>query len=174
VPSLGAHARAPHSLHALLLACVHRVAHHAGDENFLWLYDIRLLAESLSNAEAAEFVMFATERRVAAVCADSLRVAAAATGTRLPVPLRSWLDRAPWQGTLEPTAMFLQPRREVDHLVSDLGSLPTLAARTRLVWQHLFPGPGYMLHKYGAHTRWLLPYLYLKRIVQGAPRWFSD
>ena len=173
VAALGRHARAPHPVHALLLACVHRVAHHAGDEDVLWLYDIRLLAESLSDVEAAEFVMFATERRVAAVCADSLATAVRETGAQMPLPIRSWLDRAPWQGTREPTATFLRPQREVDHLVSDLSSLPSLPARARLVWQHLFPRAEYMLEKYRARTRWLLPYLYVKRMVEGAPRWLS-
>ena len=171
LPALGRHGRVPHPLHALLLACVHRVAHHAGQEDTLWLYDIRLLAESLSDGEAAEFARLATERRVAAVCADSLRAAEREIGATLPGPLQEWLAHAPWRDTREPTAAFLQPHREVDHLVSDLGALPGMRARVRLVWQHLFPRPGYMLQKYGARSRMLLPYLYVKRIIAGAPRW---
>jgi hypothetical protein len=171
VAAFGRHGRAPHSVHALLLACVHRVAHHAGHEDTLWLYDIRLLAEALSDTEAAEFVMFATERRVGAVCADSLQAAQREIGANLPGPIQSWLDRAPWRDTPEPTAAFLQTRRELHHLVSDLGSLPDVHTRVRLVWQHLFPRGDYMLQKYGVRSRLLLPYLYLRRIVEGAPRW---
>jgi hypothetical protein len=174
LPSLGRHAHAPHPVHALVLACVHRVAHHAGHEDTLWLYDIRLLAESLSDAESTELVTFATERRVAAVCADGLRAAKREIGANLPGPMQSWLDRAPWQDTHEPTAAFLQPQREVDHLVSDLGSLNDVGSRARLVWQHLFPRPAYMLQKYGARSRLMLPYLYLRRIVEGAPRWLRQ
>jgi hypothetical protein len=173
VPSLGRYGRAPHPVHALLLACVHRVAHHAGVEDLLWLYDIHLLAEPLSDMEAAEFVMLATERRVAAVCADSLRTAVRETGARLPRPIASWLERAPWQDAAEPTAAFLERQRGVDRLVSDLGALPGLRARARLLWQHAFPRPQYMLRKYSAHQRWMLPYLYVKRILEGAPRWFT-
>jgi len=173
VPSLGRHARTPHPVHALLLACVHRVAHHAGVEDLLWLYDIHLLAAGLSEVEAAELVMLATERRVAAVCADSLHAAVRDTGARLPRPIISWLERAPWRDAAEPSAAFLHAHRGVDHLVSDLGALPDVGARARLLWQHVFPRPGYMLQKYSARTRWLLPYLYVKRIVEGAPRWFT-
>jgi hypothetical protein len=173
VPPLGRHGRAPHPVHALLLACVHRVAHHPGHEDPLWLYDIRLLSESLSGADAGEFVTYAAQRHVAAVCADSLRAAERDAGAHLPPALASWLDRAEWTRTHEPTAAFLGPRRDVDHLVSDLEALPTLTSRARLVWQHVFPRPDYMLQKYGARTRWLLPYLYLKRIVGGAPRWLT-
>jgi Uncharacterised nucleotidyltransferase len=169
--SLGRHGRVPHPVDALLLACVHRVAHHAGHEDTLWLYDIRLLAESLSAREATEFVRLAHEKHVAAVCANSLRAAERDIGATVPAALQSWLDSAPWQSTREPTAEFLQPQREVDHLVSDLGALPDIRTRARLVWQHLFPRPGYMLQKYGRRSRMLLPYLYVKRIIEGAPRW---
>jgi hypothetical protein len=58
--------------------------------------------------------------------------------------------------------------------VSDLRALTGLAMRVRLVKQHLFPRPDYVLRKYGARSRILLPYLYLRRIVEGAPRWFSQ
>jgi hypothetical protein len=174
VPALSASARAPHPVHALLIACVHRVAHHAGHEDLVWLYDVRLLAESLSDEEAAEFVMLATGRQVAAVCADGLRAAQRAVGGDMPAPLRAWLNRTPNQTTAEPTARFLRPLREVDHVVSDLRALTGLAMRVRLVKQHLFPRPDYVLRKYGARSRILLPYLYLRRIVEGAPRWFSQ
>jgi hypothetical protein len=171
VPVLGDSARAPHPIHALLLACVHRVAHHRGDEDLLWLYDIRLLAESLSDGGAAEFIALATERRVAAVCADGLVRAVRVVDARLPAPLRSWIEYAPWRDAGEPSAAFLDHDRQVDKLVSDLRALPTLSMRARLVWQHLFPRPEYMLRHYSVRSRVWLPYLYLKRIVAGAPRW---
>lgn len=170
-PALARRARVPHPVDALLIACVHRVAHHAGQEDTLWLYDIRLLAESLSDADAIEFVRLATERRVAAVCADSLRAGEREIGARLPASIQSWLADARWQERREATAEFLRPPREVDNLVSDLGALPDMRTRARLVWQHLFPRPGYMLQKYGTQSRVLLPYLYVKRIIEGAPRW---
>jgi hypothetical protein len=134
-------------------------------------YDIRLLAESLSDGGAAEFIALATERRVAAVCADGLVRAVRVVDARLPAPLRSWIEYAPWRDAGEPSAAFLDHDRQVDKLVSDLRALPTLSMRARLVWQHLFPRPEYMLRHYSVRSRVWLPYLYLKRIVAGAPRW---
>src|SRR5262249_50849568 len=40
VAALGSGARTLGDAHALLLACVHRVAHHRDAANLLWLYDI--------------------------------------------------------------------------------------------------------------------------------------
>ena len=49
VPALGGRARALGRVDALLLACIHRVAHHRCDDRLLWLYDIHLLANDLAN-----------------------------------------------------------------------------------------------------------------------------
>ena len=97
LPELGRSARAPHVVHALLLACAHRVAHHAGDEDILWLYDIRLLAESLSEAEAHEFITLAATRRVSTVCADGLTAVRRVVGGRYPEALQSWIQSGTWR-----------------------------------------------------------------------------
>src|SRR5947207_7718192 len=38
VPSLSGDAWSPSPVHALLVACVHRVAHHGATEDLLWLF----------------------------------------------------------------------------------------------------------------------------------------
>ena len=48
LPAAGASARAVGRVHALAIACVHRVAHHPGDDRPIWLHDIHLLASGLS------------------------------------------------------------------------------------------------------------------------------
>ena len=48
VPRLGPHALAPSPPLALLVACLHRTAHHGTTTRLLWLYDIHLLATTLS------------------------------------------------------------------------------------------------------------------------------
>src|SRR5678816_3932786 len=49
VSALGPHARRPSDGHELFIACVHRAAHHAGDERLIWLYDIHLMTERLGS-----------------------------------------------------------------------------------------------------------------------------
>jgi hypothetical protein len=60
----------------------------------------------------------------------------------------------------------------VDRLVSDLRVLGNVRARVHLVVQHLFPRPEYMLRQHGVRSRVQLPYLYLRRMIEGIPRWF--
>jgi hypothetical protein len=108
------------------------------------------------------------------VCADGLTAARRVVGGRYPVALQSWIQSGTWRDMTEPTAAFLHQHRQVDHLLSDLRALPTLGSRVTLLWQHLFPRPDYMLTRGGAGSRLMLPYLYLRRILKGVPRWFTD
>ncbi len=48
VPGLGPHARTLGLADALLLACLHRVAHHADEIQLLWLWDVHLLIQHAS------------------------------------------------------------------------------------------------------------------------------
>ena len=73
VPALGRWARGPSNVHALVIACMHRVAHHHDEaDQFKWLYDIHLLASGLAEEEWDAFARFVLEREVAAVCLESL------------------------------------------------------------------------------------------------------
>lgn len=173
VERLGPGARATHPVHALLLACVHRAAHHAGYDDPLWAYDIHLIAGSLTPADATEFVRLARERGVTSVCASGLDWARRSFDTRLPDVLAAFVQEPPdWE---EPTAEFLRPGwRQVDVLASDLRALPGWRDRLRLVGQHLFPTPAYMERRYGVRGWYRLAPFYLSRILRGAPRWFRQ
>src|SRR5688500_13095157 len=54
VPALGTSAVAPCGVHALLLACVHPVMHHQNEERLLWIYDIHLLAATMTEIDFEE------------------------------------------------------------------------------------------------------------------------
>lgn len=85
VRALGTHAMCACPVDALLLACVHRVAHHAeDDENLIWAYDIHLLTSSLDAREAPEFAQTAAASAVRALCAHGIAVARARFGTPVP------------------------------------------------------------------------------------------
>ncbi|MGH9311516.1 MAG: nucleotidyltransferase family protein, partial [Vicinamibacterales bacterium] len=80
IPSLGAAARTLAPADALLLACLHRVAHHAGDTAapaLLWLTDICLIVERLDRLERDRFLALAARESLRAVCRDGLGAAAA-------------------------------------------------------------------------------------------------
>ena len=137
VPALGAHARALGRVDALLLACVHRVAHHHGDERLLWLYDIHLLANDLDREPFRQFSALAAQKQIRAVCADGLTLAHRWLHTRLPAEVMSTLMA---QASSEPTAVHLAGGlRQVDLLSSDLRALDRWPARWQLLREHLFP-----------------------------------
>jgi hypothetical protein len=165
-------ARVPRRIHALLLACWHRVAHHYDSRNLLWLCDLHLLAEGMTDADASELLEAARRTGTGEICARGLRSAAELFDTRLPGSLltdlqTSWDGRAPL--AVEP---FGSGGRKVDRLLADMRALPRWRSRLRLLREHLFPPADYMVKSYGWSHRVMLPLLYAWRIVRGAPGWF--
>jgi hypothetical protein len=172
VPALGAHARAPSATHALMLACIHRVAHHRDSLNLLWLYDIHLLAEAMDETERAALIDLARAHRVRAVCAESLRLAADAFGG-LAGDLAARMS--PPDGVSEPSqALLAERRRPVDILAADIKALDGWSKRWQLLLEHVFPAREYMFARYGTRRTLSLPWLYVQRIVTGAPKWFRS
>jgi hypothetical protein len=173
IPALGPHARGIAPAAALLLACVHRVAHHFDSDRLIWLYDIHLIATQLTDVEWQEFVALAADRQVAAICWRGLELARRAFGTAIPDVVSTDVRlRAP--AGREATAVFMAPgRRPFQNVANDLRALPTWGERLRLLWQHVFPSPRYMREVYALSSRAPLPLLYATRVVRGARRWLG-
>lgn len=164
----GAPARVPSDVHALVIASVHRVAHHNDSPRLLWLYDVHRLVERMAPDQAPRFAQFAVDRRIAAVCADALTKAQAIFGTALPAGLMPEIASQP----AEASAAFLGGRlRRVDQLRSDLTTLRGWAARGRLLREHLLPSGDYMRRRYSLRSSALLPLAYVCRIARGACHW---
>jgi hypothetical protein len=171
---LGARALGP--VHALLIACMHRVAHvtaswsvndkrHYGDR-LIWLHDIHLLASRMSSQELTEFVRLAVDRRLKTICINGLRHSQRCFATQVPDEVLGALSAA---GPPEPSARYLDPGR-LRFMLRDIRSLSNVYDRVRLTREHLFPPAGYMLKKYAVSRRAWLPLLYLRRAVQGISR----
>lgn len=170
VPVLGPHARGPSDLHALALACLHLVAHHAGSRRLIWLHDIHLLAGRLDARGREELERLAVARGLAAACGRSIGEARARLGT--PVP-PGWAERLEQQGSGEPGARLMRGTpTKFDVLRSDLAALPGWRARLRLVREHLVPPLAYMRRTHGVRHWALIPFAYAWRIVAGVGRWF--
>lgn len=169
LPALGPDARAPSAVHALLLACIHRVAHHIDSTDLLWLYDIALLARACTARERAQFVRLASERRMRAVCARNLELAAEAFGGIG----AEWLGALAPSSAAEPSAAFLASGlAQIDVLRADLAATPGWHRRVQLIGEHLFPRPAFMYERYRTRQPLALPFLYLHRVVTGWPKWF--
>jgi hypothetical protein len=167
LPRLHPAARGLSGVHALLLACVHRVAHHDDSDHLIWLYDISVIARTLGPAEWHSFVDLAVDRNVAAVCRRSLDRAALRFG---------WLPAAAADGMWplsadEFTARYLVSRRHVYKIVDDVRALSRWSDRWQLVREHLFPPADYMRRVYAPASASPLPVLYLARLFRGGRKW---
>jgi hypothetical protein len=171
LPRLSSAARGPAPVHALLIACVHRVAHHFDSERAVWLYDLHAIAGGLTDVEWKQFVALATGRQVAGICRTGLSRSIQLFGTSCPAWVLSNLESAAAAG--EPTAAYLaQDRRLVENFVADLKALDGWHARVRLMREHLFPPAEYMRRVYAPSSHAPLVVLYAWRAVRGARRWF--
>jgi putative nucleotidyltransferase-like protein len=173
VSALGPSARGLAPTHALLLACIHRIAHHAKDERLIWLYDIHLLASNLDDASWAEFVQLARARGVATVCLQGLRRTVHCFQTIVPAAVEEGLAEGLASPEDKATAAYLgQRRRHVQNILADLRALPEWRSRLRLAMEHLLPSPAYMRGVYAPSSNAPLPLLYVRRAVKGARKWF--
>jgi hypothetical protein len=174
VPRLGPAARGLSDVHALLVACLHRVAHHFDSDRLIWLYDIHLLSSSLDDGRWDTFVDLALSRRVAGVCRQSLARTHSAFDTAIPSRVLAALTEAAGRDA-EPTARYLAAGaiggRQVDVLVADLRALRSWTNRWRLVREHAFPPARYMRDVYAPSSRAPLPLLYARRALLGARKW---
>ena len=163
-------ADAPSNVHALLIACAHRVAHHYDDDTLIFLCDIDLLARQLQSSDWDRVVALASQKRIREITARGLDLARGLLGTPLPDAIPRALAGTPGA---EPTAAYLDPRlRKVDILWSDLHALGGWRARVKLLREHVIPTPDFIRRSYGATSTILLPALYIHRVLRGASKWF--
>lgn len=154
---------------ALVIACVHRVAHHYDDDLLIRICDVDRIARRLDEAGWAHLVEVARARRVRAVCRRGLMLARTLLATPVPDDVAGTLDG----GDDEPSARYLDPGlRKIDVLVSDLRALPGWKSRICLIREHLFPPRQFV--EQGERPGWniRLRFLYLRRIVIGIRRWW--
>jgi hypothetical protein len=167
--AFGASAVTAGDAHALLLALVHRAGHHPGSRNLLWIYDLHQLATGLSTEELRQVHDLAAARGLSLIAAEGLALARDAFGTAGVGPLVEALRAT-------------TPRRQQVMVVDgpwtlarvlrlDLNALPGWRARARLLREHLLPSPSYMRTRYGVASNFLLPSLYVWRVLAGAPKW---
>lgn len=167
VPRLGAQACTLCDADALLLACVHRLAHHADQERLIWLYDVHLLIDAMDDQQTHWFMQRAEKVGLVAVCRDALDRAAEYFGCRN-TAIAAWLH-APAPAT-ESVLRLLKQQRRGGRLLSQLRGLPGWRERLRFLRQNLFPSRDYMLRRYEIDKRWKLPVFYVRRIAMALPK----
>ncbi|MDQ3488092.1 MAG: nucleotidyltransferase family protein [Acidobacteriota bacterium] len=168
-PALGPTARVPSTVGSIALACVHRLAHHYGQDRSIWLYDLKLLVERLTPEGWTVLQQLACEQKIAGFCLDGLRATRSRFGTGLPQAFEGALAAA---APGEPSRAYVEgPVSKRDGLMTDLAALPSWRDRARLLREHAFPPAAFMQQRYGTNARWLLPALYVHRIATGGSKW---
>ncbi len=171
LPGLGPHARGLSHVDALLMACIHRVAHHHDSDRLIWLADIDLLRQRMSPQEHERFWKLASVGGVVGVCERSIETADAWL-SRTPHDLAAqWLSPDELRRD-EPSRAFLD--RDITHggvLASSLRALPWRARLQRL-WQVAFPPAAFMRRQFGTRHAVTLPWWYFYRGVRGVARLF--
>ena len=172
IPALGTGALGPGTVDALLIACIHRIAHHLDAERLIWSYDIHLLAETLEPCEWQELIARARERQVALACHRGLASAREHFATSLPASLMEGLAVA--ARTERSMRAYLDGHsRHISRVVDDFRSAGSIRRALRMARQHMLPPPAYMREVYAPASSAPLPWLYARRVWGGARRWLS-
>lgn len=165
IAPLGPFARTLSPVHALLLACVHQAAHHAGHTRLIWLFDIHLLAQALDERHQEAFAAIVGSRGLAGVARAALGGAEAVFGgdacRRLAVRLRA--DAAIDNGLA--SACLRTGRTRVGDAFNDVRALADWRARARLLGELVCPPRAYMRNVYAPGSHAPLVALYLGRLA---------
>lgn len=171
LPRISDHARGLSHVDALLLACIHRVAHHHDSDRLIWLCDIALLRDRMTADEHREFWRLAAEERIVGICDKAVELA------------DEWLSRPPRHRADdylteneirrdEPSRAFMNRRITRGRiLAANLRALPW-RSRARRLWQLAFPPKVFMERSFGTRNRLALPWLYVYRGARGVARLF--
>ena len=171
LPRLGFHARGLDRVDALLLACIHRVAHHHDSERIIWLADIALLRDRMSAEDHQRFWRQAADARVIAVCTRSIELADEWMSRALHDDAADWLSEEELAQE-EPSRIYLE--RELTYGEGMLADFKALSWRARLqrTWQLAFPPAAFLRQSFGTTSRLALPWLYVRRGARGVVRLF--
>ena len=156
---------------ALLLACIHRVAHHHDSERLIWLVDVPLLRDRMSEEEHREFWRLAADRRIVGLCARSVELADEWTSREPHHRAEDYLTENEMRRDEPSNALMDRRITRGRVLAANLRALPW-SSRGRRLWQLAFPPPSFMERSFGTRNRLALPWLYLYRGARGVARLF--
>ena len=176
VPALGPHARAPHRLHAMLHACMHRAANfstrfraagawHLEPDRLIWLYDIHLLSQGFDTDDWEWLCDMAADLGLRALCLDALEASARRFGSPVPARVRERLGAGP----PEPSAGYLRPGL-LHKLIVEVGAQRHWRGRLQVASSYALPPAEFLRDKYPERRRWPLPALYGLHLARGVLR----
>jgi hypothetical protein len=153
--------RAPFPSHALLIAALHRIAHHAEQlERWVWLWDVHVLVQREPACLAAA-MQAARSAGVAALLGVTLRDTARVFDTPVDVAV---VDDLIGCAQKERSARLLRPMGGLRRMIFDVRCAPDWRAAWTMLGETLFPRSDYMQAQFG--PGWL-PQLHARRLWRG-------
>jgi len=166
VESLGHSVLLPSAVDSMIIACLHRLGHHANDERLIWLYDIHLLACSLNEDDWEELCLLCEDKQLSAITLDALTVCNDLLGTDIPAQIKEELKTLARRN--EPSKLFLQKQlSEWSIFKQDLKALDGIKLKLQLIEEHFFPTADYIREQMGTDNLFLG---YTKRFLRGLMR----
>ncbi len=165
IKELGKSARGLKPVHALLHACMHRVANmpRGIQSRLIWVYDFHLLCEGFTKSEWRELVQLARQKKLSSVCLDGLKEAHNTFGTVFPRVYKKPLEE---YAKLEDFTPKQASNRLHLYYISFLSN-SGFANKLKQLRETFFPSIAYMKLKYKPKHIMLLPYFYCKRAIVG-------
>ncbi len=168
VPTLHPRASRLGNAHALLLCLLHRAGNNLfqapgfGDR-LIWLYDIHLLVDAMTNAERDDFRATVEAKRVGAIALEGLRRCA----ERFPSPsLAALIDALARSPQAQSGAELLTAGRMRREWL-EWRAIPGAGARLAYLAERAFPSREYMLERYPESSSRPLPALHARRWLEG-------
>jgi hypothetical protein len=160
-------AYAPRRSMMLAHACVHRALHdcapyfvgddtYFGGDRLIWVWDIALLAQSLSRADWEELVSFAEPRELGRAIVEGLAAAQALCGAVCPTDIEERLRKSG-------SSRYLRSG-QFGRAAMDWWAMAGPRHKMRYAIARLIPSASFMRAKYPGHRDLPLPLLHLRRL----------
>ena len=163
--------RVPDPVHALLLACLHRVSHHENSTRLIWLYDIHVLADGLQDHQWERVHRLAVAKSICDVSATGIELATAFFGCSARTSTHVTALRALARERQEPSRAYLMARRgQLNRIILDARHAGSLPKAIRVLAGHAFPDVDYMRRAFGARNPVSLAGSYAYRAARGFRR----
>jgi hypothetical protein len=154
-------------LYALIHACIHRITNksHQAENRLIWLYDIHLLGHKLSPSDWKKLLSICEEKDFAAIILEGLTNTGELFGDNAPEDILDYLDRLAKKQRAPIVNVDSRLKHYLLDLSSNFSSDKGIKNSLRFLKEQLLPPPAYVAMKYGVKHKILLPWYYLKRIL---------
>lgn len=149
---------------SLLLACMHLAGNpEHNDKRLIWLYDIHLIVQSMTQDQCDEFVEKAVTKGINEVCRRYLLLAKEYFYSDISAEMLLQLDRESknriFRERVLSSYLFL--------IISDIIILPTFGLKISLLKELMFPSPEELKIKYGPDKSRYTALLYIRYYLEG-------